>query len=266
MSSEIVKTSIEGDNTYIEKTEQKEGIYISLKPNELGTFLNIPITNTLITSWLVIFLLVIFAIFLKRNLKLIPSKIQLFFEEMFEKSLSFMEETLGSRKMALKYFPLILTIFLFILLANLIEFIPIVGSFGFYLDDSFTSLFRSVNTDLNVTLALAVIVFIVIEIAGVIAIGFWKYAGKFINFKSFVGFFVGIIELISEIIRLITFSFRLFGNIFAGKVLIAVMVFLVPVILPVPFIAFKVFVGLIQAIVFALLTLIFIKLAITEPH
>ena len=97
-------------------------------------------------------------------------------------------------------------------------------------------------------------------------LGALKYASKFISFKSPLSFVIGIIELISEMARIITFSFRLFGNIFAGKVLILVLMAFVPLILPVPLLAFEVFVGFIQAAIFALLTLFFIKIAVEEPH
>ena len=122
------------------------------------------------------------------------------------------------------------------------------------------------NTDLNVTLALAIISFLVIELTGIITIGFLKYFTKFVNLKSVLGFFIGIIELFSEIARLISFSFRLFGNIFAGEVLILVAIAFVPLIAPVPLMLFEVFVGFIQAAIFSLLTLFFIKIAVTEPH
>jgi F-type H+-transporting ATPase subunit a len=92
-----------------------------------------------------------------------------------------------------------------------------------------------------------------------------KYLGKFFNFSSPIDFFVGILELISEISKLISFSFRLFGNVFAGEVLLMVMMFLVPYILPLPFFMLEIFVGLIQALVFTTLTLVFLKMA-TEEH
>jgi len=81
-----------------------------------------------------------------------------------------------------------------------------------------------------------------------------------------MGFFVGLIELMSELIRLISFSFRLFGNIFAGEVLISVVSFFVPAVFPVPLMGFELIVGFVQAVIFSLLTLMFIKLAVTEPH
>jgi F-type H+-transporting ATPase subunit a len=127
-------------------------------------------------------------------------------------------------------------------------------------------LFRSMNTDLNMTLGLTIIAVVAIEVAGVAALGFFAYAGKFINFSSPINFIAGLIELVSEVSRLVSFSFRLFGNIFAGEVLIAVTAFFVPYLLPVPLMAFEMFVGIIQGVVFAMLILFFIKLAVMNPH
>ena len=268
MKSEEIKKHLENteysENT--EHTEEHSGPHVALKAEEIITVGGFTFTNTLITSWVVILLLVMLAVLVGKKIKLIPSKAQLLFEEAFSAVLNYMEETLGSRKLAVKYFPIIFTIFIFVFLSNLLEFIPGVGSIGFFDEHGFIPLFRSVNTDLNVTLALAIIAFVTIEVAGVTALGVWKYAGKFISFKSPVGFVVGLIELMSEIIRLISFSFRLFGNIFAGEVLIAVVSFLVPAILPVPLMGFEVFVGFVQAVIFSLLTLMFIKLAVQESH
>jgi len=244
-------------------------LHIALKAEELFSVWGIPITNTLITSWVVLFLLIGIGLAVRYKMKLIPGKVQAAFEALLEFVLNYMKETLGNNTYARRFMPLIVTLFLFIFLANLLEFTPGIGSIGFQPANGhgeFTPLFRSVNTDLNMTLALSIIAFIVIEVAGVAAIGFLKYAGKFVNFKSPLSFFIGIIELLSEVARLISFSFRLFGNIFAGEVLIVVAIFFVPLFLPVPLMLFEVFVGFIQAAIFALLTLFFIKIAITEPE
>lgn len=245
-------------------------IHIALSAEKITEFLGIPITNTLIMSWVVVGLLLVLGFFVGRNLKIIPGRVQILFESLFVYVMEYMEETLESKKMAKKFFPLILTIFLFIFIANLIEFTPGIGSVGFFEGHGetkeFIPLLRSMNTDLNVTLALALISFLVIEITGVLAIGFFKYFSKFINFKSVLDFLIGIIELFSEVARLIAFSFRLFGNIFAGEVLILVVMFFVPYIIPVPLMLFEVFVGFIQAAIFSLLTLFFIKIAVTEQH
>ena len=246
---------------------KEEGLHISLAADKLGTFLSIPITNTLIMSFVVFLFLCIFAYFARRSLVLIPGRMQMILEILFIGVLDYMTQTLEDEKLARKLFPLIVTIFLFILIVNMMAFIPGIGSIGVYNDaGEFTALFRSMNTDLNVTLALAIISFLVIEILGVATIGFLKYSKKFVNLSSVLGFLVGIIELFSEVARLISFSFRLFGNIFAGWVLILVIEYFVALVVPVPMLAFEVFIGFMQAVIFALLTLFFIKIAVTEPQ
>jgi F-type H+-transporting ATPase subunit a len=244
-----------------------KGLHISLAADRLGTFLGLPITNTLLTAWAVMIVLIITAIIVGRNPRLIPGRVQNFFEMLFDFVLDYMEQTLGTRELAVRFFPLIVTIFLFIFTSNLFDFLPFFGSVGIFQNGTLVPLFRPVNTDLNTTLALAIIAYLVIEITGVVLLGFLKYGSKFVNFKGGVlGFIIGIIELVSNLARLISFSFRLFGNVFAGEVLIAVALSFLPYILPVPIMLFETFVGLVQAAIFALLTLVFIKIAITEPH
>lgn len=246
------------------------GIHASIVAEQLYQWMGVPITNTLLMSWMVIFLLIGVTLLIRGRLSLVPSKLQLTFEMTMEAVLEFMTETLGDKKIALRYFPLIITLFLFIFIGNMLEFIPGVGSIGYVVhgagehSSTLIPLLRGMNTDLNVTLALAIIVFLVIEISGIMMVGFFRYFTRFFNFHSVVGFFVGIIEFVSEFIRLISFSFRLFGNIFAGTVLISVIIYFVPYVVPVPFMLFEIFVGLMQAAIFSLLTLFFLKLAITD--
>jgi len=224
---------------------------------------SLPITNTLLTSWVSVVILLTLAVVLGARLRMVPGKFQTLVESLVLFMQEFVEETLENKVWARRVFPLLLAIFLFILTSNLIEFTPGIGSIGFHAGEKFIPLFRSVNTDLNVTLALAIIVVLAIEIMGIIAVGFFRYAGKFFNFSSPLNFVIGIIEFVSEMSRFVSFSFRLFGNIFAGEVLIAVVTFFAPYIVPVPLMAFETFVGFVQAAVFALLTLFFVKLAIT---
>ena len=256
-------------------TAASNGIHIALAAEQITEFFGIPITNTLITSWVVIALLIGVSLLLRGRLSEVPGKIQLLFECVIEFILDYIEQTLGSRRLALRYFPLLTTLFLFIFISNILEFMPGIGSIGFFetannvhaapeSGESFIPLFRSVNTDLNVTLALTLIVFAVIELSGIVLLGFFKYFSRFFNFHSPMDFFIGIIEFFSEIARLVSFSFRLFGNIFAGEVMIAVIAFFVPFVVPVPFMLFEIFVGFMQAAIFALLTLFFIKIAVME--
>lgn len=245
------------------------GIHIALQPYVLGHIGDFPITATLVTSWVVVALLMVWAATFYRSLKLYPGKGQVLVESTIGFAYDYVKEVLEDEKLAMRYFPVIMTIFVFIAAANLFGLLPFVGgSVGLYVagHDGLVPLFYPVNTDLNMTLAMAVVAVIVIEFAGIAAMGALKYGSKFVNFHSVIGFVVGIIELVSELARLITFSFRLFGNIFAGKVLILVALFFLPYLLPVPLLVYEVAVAIIQGAVFALLTLFFIKIAVTEPH
>ena len=247
----------------------ESGIHVVLAPEVLGTLWGIPITNTLVTSWVVIAVLIVIGFTIGKRVQLVPSRFQTLIEWLFGFVYDYIAETLESRTLARRFFPLLVTIFLFIFTSNLLEFTPGIGSFGIYRSwgGEFVPIFRSVNTDLNVTLMLAILAFLTIEITGILVIGAWKYAGKFINFHGgFIGFFVGIIEFFSELARVISFSFRLFGNVFAGEVLILVVTYFLPYIAPVPVMTFEIFVGFVQAAIFTLLTLFFIKIAIAEPH
>ncbi len=125
------------------------------------------------------------------------------------------------------------------------------------------ALLRGANADLNMTLALALISVGLTQYFGLHYAGF-GYLKKFFNFSSPIGVFIGVLELIGEISKVISFSFRLFGNIFAGEVLVAVISFLMPAILPIPFIGFELFVGALQAYVFAMLSLVFFSMAAEE--
>jgi len=249
-----------------EGAEYGSSMHVVLKAEQIGSLFGFPITNSLVMTLITTTLLISFALYFRKKIAMIPGKLQAGVEMLFEGVLDYMTETLESEKLARVFFPLIMTVFLFLLVANELAFIPGVGSI--YIEYMGTNIpfLRAPAADLNMTLALAIIAFMVIEIAGIAVLGFFKYAGKYVNFSSPVNFVVGIIELISNVGRLISFSFRLFGNIFAGEVLIIVALFFVAYLVPVPLIAFEVFVGFIQAVVFSMLILFFIKLAIMEPH
>ncbi|HYN89996.1 MAG TPA: FoF1 ATP synthase subunit a [Ardenticatenaceae bacterium] len=125
---------------------------------------------------------------------------------------------------------------------------------------------RAAATDLNFTLALSLVTVFLIQFYGIQALGL-SYFEKFFNFRGgLMGIFVGLIELASELARIISFAFRLFGNVFAGQVLLFIMAFLVPWLLPMPFYGLELFVGFIQAFVFAMLALVFFSTAIIGHH
>ena len=244
----------------------ESAIHVSLKAEVIGHILGFPITNSLLMTWVVMALLIGFAFWFRSTLKMVPGKLQAGIEWLFGGAYEYVEATFESEALAKRFFPLIATIFLFVLVANELEFIPGVGTIGFFHGTEFAPLLRAPAADLNFTLALAFISFFTIEITGLAVLGGLKYAGRFVNLTSPVGFAVGLIEIFSNLGRLVSFSFRLFGNIFAGEVMILVAGYFLPYLLPVPLIGFEMFIGAIQALVFAMLTMFFIKLSVTDPH
>jgi len=162
-----------------------------------------------------------------------------------------------------QFFPLIATFFLFIIVANWFGLLPGVGTVGFYEAEKFVPLLRGSNADLNMTLALAIISIVAIQYFGFRTLGF-HYSSRFVNFKGPIDFFLGILEIISQFANILSFAFRLFGNIFAGEVLLTVIAFLIPFIVPLPFMALELFVGFIQALVFSMLTAAFLNVAVSH--
>jgi F-type H+-transporting ATPase subunit a len=164
--------------------------------------------------------------------------------------------------------------------------LPGFSSIGFWHGEEFVPLLRSANTDLNLTLTMAVFAVIASHIFGIIAIGFFKYANKFIKLGdiwkaiksakpiniliAFIEFFVGLIEVFSEVAKMVSLSLRLFGNIFAGEVLLTVLASLISGYgafgIPLPFMALELLVGIVQATVFAMLTLVYLTIATTDLH
>lgn len=260
---------------FIATAHAADGLSIHLAPATVATVFGVPLTSTLLTVWLTMAFLALLAWHLRRNLALVPGKLQSAFELLIGTVFDYMANVLESRPLAARFFPLVMTIFIFVLAMNWVGLLPFIDAVGIYqaagshgeAAASLVPFFHPPATDLNITIAFALVAVAGIELAGVTLLGFFKYAGKFINFRSPLAFVIGLIELLSEIARLISFSFRLFGNIFAGKTLLLVVMFLAtPYLLPVPLLAYELFVGFIQAFIFAILTLFFIKIAIEEPH
>lgn len=231
--------------------------HISIIPQTIATVWNFPITSTLVTSWLVLILLCLFAIILSFRMKETPGRIQSAVEIVVDGFMDFLETIGGSRETARRYFPFVATIFFFVLAANWFGILPGIGSIGFHKEgEEFVALFRSVNSDLNMTLALAILTVTVSHIVGFIYVGAKGHISKFLNFKNPITLFAGILEAIGEISKIISLSFRLFGNVFAGEVLLVIISFLVPYIAPIPFLGMELFVGLIQALIFAVLAMV----------
>ncbi|MFY9457800.1 MAG: F0F1 ATP synthase subunit A [Candidatus Spechtbacterales bacterium] len=241
---------------------------ISLAAEEIVHIYGFSITNTLILAWIAMGILICFGAAATYRLVPVPGRLQNFFELIVEKSYDFVKSIIGSDKDTERVYPFIITFFIFILLSNWLGLIPGVGTIGIAGrgEHHFLPFLRAPASDLNTTLAFAFISVSITNIFGIAAIGFSKYIGRFISFKSPLAFFVGLLETVAEVAKIISFSFRLFGNVFAGEVLLIVVAALIPYIAPIPFLGLEIFVGFIQALVFSMLTLVFIKVAITETE
>ncbi|MEK7173467.1 MAG: F0F1 ATP synthase subunit A [Patescibacteria group bacterium] len=230
----------------------------------IGTY---PFTNTLFASLLAVGGIAIGGYALRRRYAEVPGAAQGIAEIAYEEFVGLMDSVLGNRKKTEQYLPFVASIFIFILVSNWLGILPGVGSLGIEkisTPHTFTPLLRSPASDLNFTLALAIVTVVMVNVFGIAAMGAWKHASKFIDFTGPIPFFVGILEFISEIARMISFAFRLFGNVFAGEVLLVVIAFLMPYLAPVPFFLLEIFVGFVQAFVFAMLALVFIAIAMVE--
>ncbi|HEX9057695.1 MAG TPA: F0F1 ATP synthase subunit A [Ktedonobacterales bacterium] len=250
---------------------------------KIGDF---PVTNTFIVTWVTIFIMLGFFYAALRNPRLVPRKVQNLVEWVVELLLNLCEEVAGKEN-GRRFFPWVATIFLFVLLANWWEVIPGVETIGLIskefanchnvqpvagiflwgsTSNCLTPWLRPPSTDLNLTIAISVISVFMTQVYGFRRLGVIQHVTKYLNYREGVlGIVIGLLEFVLEMIRVVSFSFRLFGNLFAGDVLLLVMAFLVPVLASTPFYFLEIFVGFIQAFVFAMLTLVFMTLSVT-PH
>jgi len=250
----------------------------------VGSF---PVTNTLLAAWISMIFLVVVSYFATRRMKLVPGRFQGAFEMVLGYILNLCEDIAGKKNGRI-FFPVVCTIFLFVLTNALFNLIPGFTAIMIEGPDGHTELLRGANTDINFPLALAIIAFCMIEYWGITKTGFFRYMSKFIVVKplincfkkiftgkvkagifglgtAFIEFFIGLLELLSEIIRIVSFTFRLFGNMTGGEILLLMMMFLMPYLLAIPFLGLELFMGFIQALIFAGLTLTFASIAST-PH
>lgn len=244
------------------------------------------ITNALATSVVAVLIAALVAFLISRKIRAVPSGIQNAAEMVVEGFLGIFDGVTGSRKRSLQFAPLVLAFFFFILINNWLGLLPGVGSIGQVVAEGghevFIPYIRSGTADLNTTLALATVGVVLSHILGVLALGWWKYLNKYVNIKAFLEIprkvrkdpmillvnpitaFVGLIEVIGELAKVASLSFRLFGNVFAGEVLLASMSALLAFGLPIPFMFLEVLVGLIQALIFSMLILTYISINTSE--
>ena len=235
------------------------------------------VTNTLLSAWFASIVMILFFGLGAVKKSLVPGRFQSVVESMFEGILSFSSAVLGP-EMARKAFPIVATIFFFVLFNAWLALLPFYQFLGFIDADTGqiqVHLLRSAGTDLNMPLALALISFAFVEYWGLKAHGF-GYLRKFFAFGSIfrrgffqglIDIFVGFLELVSELVRIVSFTFRLFGNMTAGEILVVMITFLVPLVLTNFVYGLELLVGLIQSVIFAGLTLVFLALAVRhEEH
>lgn len=274
---------------------------IKIQPDVIFYLGPIPVTNTLLCTWLSILALAVFFFFATRKRAMIPSGIQNVAEYLIEFLLGLVEGVSGKEK-GRKFFPLVATFFIFILVSNLLDVIPGVDTIGTInhdaikaahvtsqplwgfllfgdLSDKLIPWIRPATSDLNLNFAMALIAVITCQVLGFYTLGPLEHLGKYFNLRTFfqsarklnfggmfqglIEFFVGVIDIISELSRILSLAFRLFGNIFAGSAVLAVFAFILPFVSDVVFIPLELFVAFVQALVFGLLTLVYLEMATT---
>ncbi len=222
-----------------------------------------PNTNTSKHFWVfsIAIVLAVGLSFVFSKARIIPGKAQNLFEWIMESFIGFIDSITGSRKKSLEIFPLAMTLFLLIWCSNLLELVPGLG---------LLPILRSPSSDLNFTLALSLISIAYINYSAIIKLGLFSYLGKFFNFKNPLMFFVGILEFIGEFTRIISLAMRLFGNLFAGEILLIVVStgisWAMAYFVPLPFLALEVLVGFIQAFIFSSLVIVFYSTATEASH
>ena len=237
------------------------GLNISLSPETLFYIGSLPISNAFFWSWLVFAFLIIGAFIFNKSLKMKPGGFQSLIEMMIGGAYDFVESMMGSKKKAMRVFPLVFTMFFFIFFANLLTFIPGQAAITIKTAGGVVPLFRAIISDYSIVFVMTMVSVIVTQIVAVAVMGPLKYIGKFLNFSSPLNFFLGLMDLVGELAKVMSLSFRLFGNIFAGEVLGAVMLFLFPFFLPLPFAFLGLLTAVVQPFVFSVLTLVFISMA-----
>ncbi len=246
-----------------------------------------PIANSVIAAWITIIILVGFSYAVTRRMKLIPNRLQMLFEAFLGWLYNFCQDVAGEDN-GRRFFPVVATIFLFVAFNAWLGLLPGVGSILVHTAEGEVHLLRPANTDINMPLALALASFVFVEYYGLRLRGI-RYLGKFINIGGFlrsmgqifkgkvkaglsglitgaVNIFIGLLEGLSELIRVVSFTFRLFGNMTAGEILLLVAMFLVPWLFALPFYGLELLVGFVQALIFGGLTLIFLTLAVASPE
>jgi F-type H+-transporting ATPase subunit a len=220
---------------------------IKIAGEEIFEVLGFQVTNTFFFGLIIAAGLFLFSFLSTRGQKMIPQKLQNFWEMILESLYNFFGSIAGDKQKTKEIFPLAATIFLFVLFSNLMELIPGVGVFHFL---------RSPSSDLNFTFALSIFSMVYINLLAFKKLGFFNFMKRFFS-KNPLFMFVGALEAMGEFTRILSLAFRLFGNLFAGEILLMVISYLFAYVLPLPFLGLEILVAFIQSFIFSSLIVIF---------
>lgn len=256
---------------------------ISLSPQILFHIGSFPVSNSFFWGIILSTFVIIITLIIVRSKKKVPGKLQNLFEIIIEGAFDFVKNVVGSEKKARKIFPLVFSMFFLILIANLSTFIPGQAAISIKTAGGMVPLFRAVIADYSIVFVMTIIAILTTQIVSITVHGPFGYIGKFINLsgikeffllifkkgqfkfgilaQGFLDLFLGLMDIIGEVAKIISLSFRLFGNIFASEILLAVILFLAPFIVPVPFKFLGLLTAIVQAFVFSVLTLVFVNMA-----
>jgi F-type H+-transporting ATPase subunit a len=257
-----------------------------LPAEEVFNLFGFPITNSIIGAWLTMIVLVGFSYAITRRMKVVPGRLQSAFEFLLGWLYNLCQRVAGEEN-GRRFFPVVATIFLFVAFNAWLSLIPGFGSILITTaEGEHVHLLRGANTDINMPLALALMSFVFVEYFGLRSLGV-RYLGKFLNvgqlfisigqivrgrlraglsglITGFIHIFVGLLEALSELVRIVSFTFRLFGNMTAGEILLLIAAFLIPWVFALPFYGLELLVGFVQALIFSGLTLVFLTLAVAH--
>lgn len=290
LNQEVVEEHTEESvgETHAEVAEGHDEIAheVTIFAEPIFKFENFTITNALLTAWVAVLLLGILALCLRKKLKEVPGTFQNIFEIVIEGALGLCDQVTNSRELSMRIFPMAISAFFFILFNNWLGLLPL-GGFGLIEvgehGKAFIPFLRGGTADINTTIGLSVVAVMGANVFGVFSIGAWKTFNKYVNISSLLGifskikkdptvvivapitFFVGLIEIVGEFAKVASLSFRLFGNVFAGEVLLASMAAIMAYAVPIPFLFLEILVGVIQALIFSILLVVYFTIA-SQDH
>ena len=239
---------------------------VALAPEIIGHIGGFKISNAIAATVLVDATLVSLVFFVNKSLKKVPGRLQSIFEQLISYFYETTEQIAG--KFTKSIFPWFASFFIFIFATNVIGLLPGFGSIGFFEvhdgHEVFVPLLRAGTSDFNTTLALACVSLVATHALAIKYNGLFGYLKKFFSLNPIL-LFVGLLELVSEATKVISLSFRLFGNIYAGEVVIHTIHGLFGYIAPIPFLLLESIVAFVQALVFAMLTMVFMTILV-NPH